>query len=287
MSCWRNNGRRIKASNHVVPGREANGPRPPRPPPTGPAGGASRRTRATAGRTPQPQWQPAGPRIVSIGSARQTSDRFARHAGHRSSQAASGTQPRRSHHQRATHLMAVLGVTTGPGRARKPSPVTCRWAQWGANSRRPTSMNEAGQGHGRPIGWDCEESRAAKFWLTSRSTSDSTPAAETPTNSEPAIPAIHRHAGAHGTTTEEVKMGIPRIGPHPSAKGQVNWFTGTVRIDPLFQARAWPGRPGPRHVRARGPHGVAHSPGPAHTNMLIQQSLPSGTRRTSRRRVAS
>lgn len=31
-------------------------------------------------------------------------------------------------------------------------------------------------------------------------------------------------------------MGIKRIGSQPSAKGPSNWFTGTVRIDPLFQA---------------------------------------------------
>lgn len=31
-------------------------------------------------------------------------------------------------------------------------------------------------------------------------------------------------------------MEIKRIGSQPSAKGPVEWFTGTVRIDPLFQA---------------------------------------------------
>jgi quercetin dioxygenase-like cupin family protein len=31
-------------------------------------------------------------------------------------------------------------------------------------------------------------------------------------------------------------MEIKRIGSQPSAKGPSNWFTGTVRIDPLFQA---------------------------------------------------
>ena len=54
-------------------------------------------------------------------------------------------------------------------------------------------------------------------------------------------------------------MEITRIGSQPSAKGPADWFTGTVRIDPLFQAT----RPGTcgrcqRHVRARGPDGVAH-----------------------------
>jgi quercetin dioxygenase-like cupin family protein len=32
------------------------------------------------------------------------------------------------------------------------------------------------------------------------------------------------------------KMEIKRAGSQPSAKGPSEWFTGTVRIDPLFQA---------------------------------------------------
>src|SRR6195952_477558 len=31
-------------------------------------------------------------------------------------------------------------------------------------------------------------------------------------------------------------MNIKRIGTTPSAKGPADWFTGTVRIDPLFEA---------------------------------------------------
>lgn len=31
-------------------------------------------------------------------------------------------------------------------------------------------------------------------------------------------------------------MEIKRIGSQPSAKGPTDWFTGTVRVDPLFQA---------------------------------------------------
>ena len=31
-------------------------------------------------------------------------------------------------------------------------------------------------------------------------------------------------------------MEIKRIGSQPSGKGPSEWFTGTVRIDPLFQA---------------------------------------------------
>ena len=33
-------------------------------------------------------------------------------------------------------------------------------------------------------------------------------------------------------------MNITRIGSEPSKKGPVDWFTGTVRIDPLFQTTA-------------------------------------------------
>jgi len=42
-------------------------------------------------------------------------------------------------------------------------------------------------------------------------------------------------------------MRITRIGTQPSNKGPADWFTGTVRIDPLFQAEA-PGRVGGAHV---------------------------------------
>ena len=38
-------------------------------------------------------------------------------------------------------------------------------------------------------------------------------------------------------------MEIRRAGSQPSGKGPADWFTGTVRIDPLFQAPA-PGRAG-------------------------------------------
>ena len=38
-------------------------------------------------------------------------------------------------------------------------------------------------------------------------------------------------------------MEIKRVGTQPSAKGPAEWFTGTVRIDPLFQ------EPAPAFVR--------------------------------------
>lgn len=42
-------------------------------------------------------------------------------------------------------------------------------------------------------------------------------------------------------------MKITRSGTNPSAKGPAEWFTGTVRIDPLFVAEA-PGRTAGAHV---------------------------------------
>jgi quercetin dioxygenase-like cupin family protein len=35
---------------------------------------------------------------------------------------------------------------------------------------------------------------------------------------------------------EECRMEIKRVGTQASGKGPADWFTGTVRIDPLFQA---------------------------------------------------
>ena len=35
-----------------------------------------------------------------------------------------------------------------------------------------------------------------------------------------------------------INMEIKRIGSQPSSKGPADWFTGTVRIDPLFQPNA-------------------------------------------------
>ena len=55
-------------------------------------------------------------------------------------------------------------------------------------------------------------------------------------------------------------MEIKRSGSQPSGRGPAEYFTGTVRIDPLFEA------PDParvarrqRHLRARRPHGLAHA----------------------------
>jgi quercetin dioxygenase-like cupin family protein len=39
-------------------------------------------------------------------------------------------------------------------------------------------------------------------------------------------------------SVKEVKMDIKRAGSKPSGKGPADWFTGTVRVDPLFNAPA-------------------------------------------------
>ena len=36
--------------------------------------------------------------------------------------------------------------------------------------------------------------------------------------------------------SKEISMEIKKVGSQPSAKGPADWFTGTVRIDPLFTA---------------------------------------------------
>ena len=51
------------------------------------------------------------------------------------------------------------------------------------------------------------------------------------------FPAIIRvRAATTPTTRWERHMEIKRNGSQPSGKGPAEWFTGTVRIDPLFQA---------------------------------------------------
>src|SRR5271154_4628986 len=58
---------------------------------------------------------------------------------------------------------------------------------------------------------------------------------------EPA-PAVAEASRAFGLGIARIKreggqqMDIKRCGSQPSGKGPADWFTGTVRIDPLFQA---------------------------------------------------
>src|SRR4051794_4984629 len=59
-------------------------------------------------------------------------------------------------------------------------------------------------------------------------------------------------------------MNITRVGSQPSSRGPADWFTGTVRIDPLFSAKA------PAHAAAAS---VTFEPGARtawHTHPLGQ-----------------
>ena len=69
-------------------------------------------------------------------------------------------------------------------------------------------------------------------------------------------------------------MEIKRAGSQPSSKGPADWFTGTVRLDPLFPVTP-PGRvagntvtfePGEKHW-----HGAA--PTTAMTHIALQEAL--------------
>ena len=54
-----------------------------------------------------------------------------------------------------------------------------------------------------------------------------------------ALPSVlRRRVAAPPTKQQEFTMEIKRNGSQPSSKGPAEWFTGTVRIDPLFQANA-------------------------------------------------
>src|SRR5439155_7780835 len=51
-------------------------------------------------------------------------------------------------------------------------------------------------------------------------------------------PAMLRAQSTTAIQRKESFMEIKRTGSQPSTKGPADWFTGTVRIDPLFQATA-------------------------------------------------
>ncbi len=52
------------------------------------------------------------------------------------------------------------------------------------------------------------------------------------------IPAVLRAQNTNTIHRKKSAMEIKRVGSQPSNKGPADWFTGTVRIDPLFQAPA-------------------------------------------------
>jgi quercetin dioxygenase-like cupin family protein len=51
------------------------------------------------------------------------------------------------------------------------------------------------------------------------------------------LPTIVRAQGKATSKRKESDMEITRVGSQPSTKGPGDWFSGTVRIDPLFQPR--------------------------------------------------
>jgi quercetin dioxygenase-like cupin family protein len=51
------------------------------------------------------------------------------------------------------------------------------------------------------------------------------------------IPTILRAQGKATMQRKESNMEITRAGSQPSTKGPSDWFSGTVRIDPLFQPK--------------------------------------------------
>ena len=61
-----------------------------------------------------------------------------------------------------------------------------------------------------------------------------------------------------GTITAGAHMEITKSGSQPSGKGPADWFTGTVRIDPLFRRphRRGSAAPASRSSRARAPRGT-------------------------------
>ena len=52
----------------------------------------------------------------------------------------------------------------------------------------------------------------------------------------PALASLARDKSAKTNIHSETHMEIKKIGSQPSGKGPSDWFTGTVRIDPLFTA---------------------------------------------------
>src|SRR5438477_8476000 len=52
------------------------------------------------------------------------------------------------------------------------------------------------------------------------------------------FPSILRGQTTSAIQRKELDMEIKRVGTQASTKGPADWFTGTVRIDPLFQANA-------------------------------------------------
>jgi hypothetical protein len=85
------------------------------------------------------------------------------------------------------------------------------------------------------------------------------------------------------TTRRMLTMEITRNGSQPSGKGSADWFTGAVRVDPLFQA--------PDPARARGAsvtlrawraHGMAHTSPRPDSDRRVRLRLGAGLGRRGR-----
>ena len=78
-------------------------------------------------------------------------------------------------------------------------------------------------------------------------------------------------------------MELKRSGSQPSGKGPAEWFTGTVRIDPLFTAPD-PARAngGACHLRAWSPDRLAHASARANADRHVRVWLRSAGGRTDR-----
>jgi quercetin dioxygenase-like cupin family protein len=58
---------------------------------------------------------------------------------------------------------------------------------------------------------------------------------------EPALglrASVRAQADSPPIKKQEIAVEIKRVGTQPSSRGPAEWFTGTVRIDPLFQVQA-------------------------------------------------
>ena len=78
-------------------------------------------------------------------------------------------------------------------------------------------------------------------------------------------------------------MDIKRNGSQPSGKGPAEYFTGTVRIDPLFRStRSGTRARRQRHVRARRPHRVAYPSARADADRHVRLRLGAERGRSNR-----
>ena len=78
-------------------------------------------------------------------------------------------------------------------------------------------------------------------------------------------------------------MEISRVGSRPSVKGPSDWFTGSVRIDPLFQARSRTCCWSRSHLRTGCQNRMAYAPPRPDFDRYCRLRLDSTPRRLGRR----